>query len=383
MSADQEALFVNRISPGRGIKEDPAAALTLFSALGVGSARFRALLNAFGSPAAALSASERALREIPGIESVTAAAILEAGRNSAGPKFLEMLEKCGARIVSIWDEEYPKLLREIHDPPALLFIRGGLPDSAHPCFAIVGTRNPSVYGVKQAHVIAADLAQQGWGIISGMARGIDTSAHEGALQGKGPTYAVFGCGIDVIYPSENRSIADKIATSGGLISEFLPGTEPEAGLFPRRNRIISGMSRGVLVIQGDETSGAMITARLALEHNREVFALPGNVEDRRSHGPHQLLREGATLVQSAQDILNVFGASARDGRTAQLPALPALNSSESGVVAQLSLEPIHIDDLVRMLNRPVASVLADLLGLEMKNWVTQMPGKLFILKNSM
>jgi DNA processing protein len=187
----------------------------------------------------------------------------------------------------------------------------------------------------------------------------------------------------VIYPSENRSIADKIASSGGLISEFLPGTEPEAGLFPRRNRIISGVSRGVLVIQGDETSGAMITARFALEHNREVFALPGNIEDRRSHGPHQLLREGATLVQSAQDILDAFGASLRDGRAPQLPALPALNSSESEVVAQLSLEPIHIDDLVRLLNRPVASVLADLLGLEMKNWVIQMPGKLFILKYPM
>jgi len=383
MSVDQEALFIHKVSPGRAIKEDPAAALTLFSAAGVGSARFRALLNAFGSPAAVLAASARALREVPGIETVRASAILEAAKGSAGVKHLEMLDKCGARIISLWDEEYPKVLREIHDPPALLFVRGKPPNADTPCFAIVGTRNPSIYGVKQAHVIAADLAHQGWGIVSGMARGVDTSAHEGALQSKGQTFAVFGCGIDVIYPSENRALSDKIAIAGGLISEFLPGTEPEPGLFPRRNRIISGISRGVLVVQGDETSGAMITARLALEQNREVFALPGNIEDRRSHGPHQLLREGATLVQSAQDILDAFGASARDGRAPQPLVLPALNPSESELVGHLSAEPVHIDDLVRGLNRPVASVLADLLGLEMKNWVTQMPGKLFILKNPM
>ena len=383
MSVDQETLFVQKVSPGRAIKEDPAAALTLLSAAGVGSARFRALLNTFGSPAAVLGAGARALREVPGIDTVIASAILEAGKGKIGAKLLEMLEKCSARIISLWDEDYPKVLREIHDPPALLFVRGKLPDADLPCLAIVGTRNPSLYGVKQAHVIAADLVHQGWGIISGMARGVDTSAHEGALQGKGQTYAVFGCGIDVIYPSENRALADKIALSGGLISEFLPGTEPEAGLFPRRNRIISGMSRGVLVVQGDETSGAMITARFALEQNREVFALPGNIEDRRSHGPHQLLREGATLVQSAQDILDAFGASSRGGGGLPALALPALNPSESELIGHLGAEPVHIDDLVRELNRPVASVLADLLGLEMKNWVAQMPGKLFILKNPM
>ena len=382
MTPDQAVLFAEKRSPGQAIKTDPAGTLTLFNAAGVGSARFRALLVAFGAPAQVLNASERALKEVPGVDIVTAAAIREAARNGAGARLYEMLQECGARLISIWDEEYPRPLKEIHDPPALLFVRGDLPRSEEICFAIVGTRTPSIYGVKQAQVIAADLAAQGLAIVSGMARGIDAAAHEGALQARGRTFAVFGCGIDIIYPAENRSLAEKIAQSGGLISEFLPGMQPDPGLFPRRNRVISGLCRGVLVAQGSETSGALITARCALEQNRDVFALPGNVEDRRSRGPHQLIRDGAGLIESAQDILREISAekSQAQGRP-QGRALPALNPSEEALIAHLSADPIHIDDLVRELNRPVASVLADLLGLEMKDWVAQQPGKLFVLKN--
>jgi DNA processing protein len=366
-----------RRDPGKVVHEDPAATLSLFNAPGVGSARFRALLGAFGSPSEALKAGERALKNVPGVDAVTAASIHTAGQNGEGAKLVDLLEKCGGQIVCIWDEDYPRRLKEIHDPPALLFVRGELPRTDEPCVAIVGTRNPSMYGIKQAHVIASDLASAGIVVASGMARGVDSSAHEGALQAKGRTYAVFGCGIDVIYPSENKSLAEKIIASGALISEFLPGTPPDPGLFPRRNRIISGMSLGVLVVQGSETSGAMITARCALEQNREVFALPGSVEDRRSRGPHQLLRDGAALVESAQDILKEFGAGRGQGQPAKI-ALPPLNPSEEAVVARLSSDPIHIDQLVRDLNLPVASVLADLLGLEMKGWVQQLPGKLFV-----
>jgi DNA processing protein len=379
MSEELPSLFPERRDPAKAVHEDPAATLTLFNVSGVGSARFRALLGAFGSPADALKAGERALREVPGVEAVTAAAIRAAGANGEGQKLLDMLGECSGRIISIWDEDYPKQLKEIHDPPALLFVRGELPRAEEPCVGIVGTRNPSLYGIKQAHVIAADLAAAGAAVVSGMARGVDSSAHEGALQGKGRTYAVFGCGVDIIYPTENKSLAEKILASGALISEFLPGTPPDPGLFPRRNRIISGMSLGVLVVQGSETSGAMITARYALEQNREVFALPGSVDDQRSRGPHQLLRDGATLVGSAQDILRELGAGPGAEKRAAI-ALPPLNPSEEAVAAKLSTEPIHIDQLTRDMGKPVAAILADLLGLEMKGWVEQLPGKLFVLK---
>jgi DNA processing protein len=247
--------------------------------------------------------------------------------------------------------------------------------------AVVGTRDPSLYGVRQGHRIAEDLARQGIGIISGMARGVDSAAHEGCLQAKGRTYAVFGCGIDVIYPSENKTLAEKIEASGGLISEFLPGTRPDPGLFPRRNRVISGLSVGVLVVQGTEKSGALITARSALEQNREVFALPGNVEEARSRGAHHLIRQGAALITSAEDILAEIGVQLRSRTSLErAESLPALNPSEEAVVKKLSADPIHIDNLVRELERPVPSVLADLLSLEMKGWVVQLPGKLFALK---
>ncbi|RJP81393.1 MAG: DNA-protecting protein DprA [Candidatus Zixiibacteriota bacterium] len=383
LSPIQAALFTPRRAPGEALRAEPAQALTLISAAGVGSARYRALLNAFGSPGEALKASERALCQVPGIEAVTAAAIHAAARQGTGEKLLEALSRCGARIVSIWDSEYPRLLKEIHDPPALLFVRGELPCAGEFCFAIVGTRHPGLYGMKQAHVFATDLAAAGVAVVSGMARGVDTSAHDGALQARGRTFAVFGCGVDIIYPAENRSLAERIAASGGLISEFLPGVEPDPGLFPRRNRIISGLCRGVLVVQGSETSGALITARYALDQNRDIFALPGNVDDRRSRGPHRLLREGAILAESAQDVLRELGRGGSAGEEEggrEAPKLPALTPSEESLLARIESEPVHIDQLVRDLSRPVASVLADLLGLEMKGWITQSPGKLFTRK---
>ncbi len=381
MTAEQSSLFAARHAPGKAVRDDPAGALVLFSVAGIGSARFRALLAAFGSPREALNAGDRALRSVAGIDEVIAGNIRRADADGgSGEKLLEDLQKCGARLVSIWDETYPPRLKEIHDPPALLFLRGDAPRADEICLAIVGTRLPSLYGVKQAHVIASDLAATGVAVVSGMARGVDSAAHEGALQGKGRTFAVFGCGIDIIYPTENKSLAQKIEQSGALISEFLPGTQPDSGLFPRRNRLISGMSRGVLVVQGGEESGALITARCALEQNRDVFALPGSVEDRRSRGPHRLLRDGAILVEDARDILRELGAESSSASESRQRLLPPLNASEEALVARLGSEPVHIDDLVRALNQPVAAVLADLLGLEMKDWIVQMPGKLFALK---
>jgi DNA processing protein len=382
MMQEQSNLFPYKHNPGSELKADPVGALALYTVKGVGSARFRALLNAFGSPAEVFSAGEKSLREVPGIDEGVASCIIAARDNGDGAELYENVQRCQAAIVSIWDPEYPEKLREIHDPPALLFVRGALPAPQEICIAVVGTRTPNLYGMRVAHLFAEDLASRGVAVISGMARGIDTSAHEGALRAGGRTFAVFGCGVDVIYPQENETLAEKIRSSGGLISESLPGTPPDSGLFPRRNRIISGMSRGTLVVQGGETSGALITARCALEQNREVFAVPGAVDDKRSRGPHLLIRQGALLVETAEDILKELGAGSLENRSEAPPInLPPPNASEERVLAKLSREPRHIDELVRELQSPVAAILADLLGLEMKGWVVQSPGKLFSLKD--
>lgn len=381
MIANQSRLFEEKHLPGEEITKNLPAALALYAVEGVGSARYRVLLQALGSPSEVFAAGERTLKSIPGVDALTAASICAARQNNSGDEILQKLQDSGAAVVSIWDSNYPARLKEIHNPPALLFVRGELPREDEICISIVGTRTPSAYGIAQAHRIAEDLASRGIGIISGMARGIDTSAHEGCLQAQGRTYAVFGCGIDLIYPAENKSIAKKIEQSGGLISEFLPDTRPDPGLFPRRNRIISGMSVGVVVVQGSESSGALITAKCALEQNREVFALPGSVEDRRSGGPHALIRQGAVLAASAEDILSEIGIGGSGAAKPEMKVkLPSLNPSEEELVKKLSSDPIHIDQLVREMDRPVPSVLADLLGLEMKGWVVQLPGKMFVLK---
>jgi DNA processing protein len=381
MSAAQSTLFEEKHSPGEGIANDLAAALALYAVEGVGSARFRSLLQAMGSPAEVFGSSERVLTHIPGVDETTAASICASRGSENGEELFAKIQECGAMVVTIWDEDYPYRLKEIHNPPALLFVRGTLPHADEPCLAIVGTRTPSAYGITQGHRIAEELASHGIGIVSGMARGIDTSAHEGCLQAPGRTYAIFGCGIDLIYPRENKSIAEKIEQSGGLISEFLPGTKPDPGFFPRRNRIISGLSLGVLVVQGTEKSGALITAKCALDQNRDVYALPGSVEDQRSGGPHSLIRQGAVLVNCADDILSETGLRL-DGATLAKRAdeLPSLNPSEQELITRLSSDPIHIDQLVRETGYQVPTVLADLLGLEMKGWVVQLPGKMFALK---
>ncbi|MFH1863030.1 MAG: DNA-processing protein DprA [bacterium] len=381
MDKDQAVLFSERFSPGKSISEDPIGALTLFSVPNIGSARFRALLVALGSPEKVFQAGLRALREVPGIDDTIANSILQNADLRVGERLVQKLEEAGARIISIWDSNYPAKLKEIHDPPAFLFVRGKVPEQEKQCIAIVGTRKPSIYGVRQAYRLAEELAYRGVAVVSGMARGIDTAAHGGCLQAKGETYAIFGSGIDVIYPTENRSLAQKIEATGGLISEFLPGTNPDSGLFPRRNRIISGLSSGVLVVQGSRTSGAMITARCAIEQNRDVFALPGNADDQRSQGPHDLIRQGATLVEKVDDILGIFGSQAQSKNAAEYSlSLPSLNQTESELLVKMSEEPVHIDQLVNETGNSVQSILADLLGLEMKGWIEQLPGKFFTLK---
>ncbi len=281
--------------------------LRLALAKGVGPVTLKRLLEAAGSAEAACEASISLLRSLDGIGRVKAEQIHASLKASAdeAPRELERVERIGAMLVAFDDPIYPALLRSIHDPPPVLYVRGSLEPRDLNSFAIVGSRGCTYYGREQAHRFAAMLATCGFTITSGGARGVDSAAHRGALTDPaGRTIAVLGCGVDVVYPPENTQLFEQIMQNGALVSEYPIGTQPLAENFPRRNRIVSGMSRGVLVIEADERSGALITAHTACEQNRTVFALPGRIDNRMSAGPHALIRDGAILVTGVQDVLD-------------------------------------------------------------------------------
>jgi DNA processing protein len=274
-------------------------------------------------------------------------------------------------------------LKDIYDPPALLYLRGALRREDELAVAIVGSRKTSAYGREVTERIGRDLARHGVTVVSGMARGIDSVAHKGALQGGGRTIAVLGCGVDVIYPSENRNLFHQIIEQGAVLSEFPMGSPPEAGHFPRRNRIISGLSIGVVIVQASGESGSLITAGYALEQGREVFAVPGNIGAEGSRGTNQLIKEGAKLVESSEDILEeVLPQWRREGETAQKggDAVLTLTEAEKCLYGLLDETPLHIDALIRESQLDPGSVSSLLLNLELKGLISQWPGKCFSKK---
>src|SRR4029453_5122133 len=290
----------------------------------------------------------------------------------------------GIRILDILHPEYPSLLREIFDPPAILYIRGKRWDSGLPQVAIVGTRRPTGYGINCAERFAEDLAARGVAVTSGLARGIDASAHRGALR-SGTTYAGFGSGWDFVYPRENRKLSENTEEKGAVVSEFPLGTPPSPENFPIRNRIIAGMSLGVVVVEAAEYSGSLITARLALEGNREVFAVPGNITSPNSFGPHVLIRQGAKLVASWQDVVeelpHPIGEKIFAPLIAKMQAVPEpqLDGAESKVWKLLSLQDaVSIDTLLSKLPLATSEVYSALLSLETADYVRQLPGKKYI-----
>src|SRR5437867_11514262 len=292
--------------------------------------------------------------------------------------------KLGVQIIDILDPTYPPLLREIYDPPIVLYIRGKNWNADLPQLAIVGTRRPTGYGINCAERLSEDLAARGLAVTSGLARGLDAAAHRGALRG-GTTYAVFGCGLDFVYPKENRELADLVKEKGAIISEFPLGTPPSPQNFPIRNRIIAGMSLGVTVVEAAEYSGSLITVRLALESGREIFAVPGNITSANSFGPHVLIRQGAKLVTYWQDIIEELPHSIRERIFAPLVAQmqaapePKLEGAEARVWKLLSVqEAISIDTLLAKLPLPTSEVYSALLGLEISEYVRQLPGKKYI-----
>ncbi|MEW6378391.1 MAG: DNA-processing protein DprA [bacterium] len=287
-----------------------------------------------------------------------------------------------AIIITLLDSEFPHLLKEIYDPPLALYVKGSLPDDMSRSIAIVGSRRATYYGQMVTERISQELVASGFLIVSGMARGIDTIAHRSALTGGGKTIAVLGSGIDVAYPPENKNLMERIIANGAVISEFPFGTEPHKMNFPIRNRIISGIPRGVLIVEAREKSGALITANCALEQGREVFAIPGNIYSPSSRGTNQLIKQGARLVEGIEDILEELGIApinrqAQMADSSQTPKMK-LDQEESKIYALLSYDPVPIDVIIQKSGLYPQDIHTILLTLEMKGIIKQLPGKLFI-----
>lgn len=354
------------------------ALLALFSVSGIGATRMRSLISRFGTPQSVLKASVRDLCSIEGIDKITAQKIKEGPSDSFVNWQLKHLEDQDVSIVSFWDNNYPELLKRIYDPPAFLFIKGNVDLLNSPSIAIVGTRGPTQYGKSHTEKISRGLSENGITIISGFARGVDSIAHKAALESGGNTIAVLGNGIDIVYPAENKILRSHFKNNGLFISEYPFGTKPDAGNFPKRNRIISGLSVGILVTEAAEKSGALLTAMYALDQNKEIFALPGPVNSPKSFGPNNLIKQGAILVQDYVDILEELAAQLNYKQKGKKEIKPVdLTTKEQQVYEHLYEKPLHIDQIALKCEISVSEALTVLLTLELMGVVRQMAGKMF------
>jgi DNA processing protein len=379
----------------RAVQEQTLQWLALTLTPGLGPTRARRLVEHFGSVAAVFRASLTEL-EATGLLASSAQALGTGKALELAQEEMARVAAAGVQLVSLDDPAYPPRLKQIYDPPLILYVRGAIDVIAQPGIAVVGTRHPTPYGSGMAERLAIDLAARGLIIQSGMARGVDTAAHRGAISAKGKTVAVFGTGVDVPYPKENTRLSEQIVALGGaLISEFPLGTFAAPQNFPIRNRIISGMSMGVLVVEAAEYSGTRITARCALEQNREVFAVPGNVTNKNSWGPNTLIKQGAKLVATWEDVWEELPENVR---LALAPAKPdesqreetaslfpsgdnPLSPHERKIYALLKAdEATHIDAIVERMEQDLSSseIFAALFELELAGKVRQMPGKNFV-----
>jgi DNA processing protein len=348
---------------------------------GVGPRLRKALLEAFGSASAVLAAAPADLRRVPGIGAELTRRIAVAKDDIDVQAELDLCAAHGIAILSEQDADYPRALREIYDPPGILFVHGRILPQDALAIAIVGSRHATHYGLAQAERLAESLARTGITIVSGLARGIDAAAHRGALAAGGRTLAVLGSGLLNMYPPEHAALAEEVAAHGAVISEAPPNSPPLGGAFPQRNRIISGMSLGVLVVEASISSGALISARHAMEQGREVFAVPGRVDNRMSHGCHRLIRDGAKLVETVDDILEELGplvapTSSASGEAVHHPAELLLNELEQQVLALITSQPITIDAVLAASQLPTGQVLSTISVLEMRHLVRRISGNL-------
>jgi DNA processing protein len=368
--------------------------LKLRNADGVGSVTFAALRKQFGSVDSVLGASVSELTKVDGVGTKTAEQIVRTRDGFDVDSELKLADTLGVSIITMDDERYPAPLTGIYDAPPILYVKGTLVRQDALAIAIVGSRRCSFYGQEQAGRFAHLLASSGFTVVSGMARGIDTAAHRGALTAKARTIAVQGCGLSHIFPPENKELFDEIAASGACISELPLAYEPLSANFPPRNRIIAGLSLGVIVIEAMERSGALISAKAALEYDREVMAVPGKIDSPLSTGSHRLIKDGAKLVDCVEDVMEALGyigdnlkqhvsgsaASAQEKMDAPLfdTARLALSDDEAMVHNCLSKEPMHIEELIATTSLAVGSISASLISLRLKGLIKQLPGNLFV-----
>jgi DNA processing protein len=343
---------------------------------GIGPARLRALLDYFGSIEQAWHAPADALHEA-GLDRRSLAHLVQTRKELDLSEELARIRRAGLQVLTWDDPRYPERLLAINDPPPVLYVRGELLLSDDWAVAIVGTRLATVYGKEAARRLSADLARSGVTVISGLARGIDVTAHQAALEAGGRTIAVLGSGLDVIYPWEHQRVAGQIAAHGALISEYALGTQPDASNFPPRNRIISGLSRGVVVIEAGDRSGALITATFAAEQGRDVFAVPGSIFQRSSQGTNRLIREGAKPVLSSADILQELDLGSIVQQAEARELLPA-DPIEALLWQQLSEEPVHVDDVGRAVGLPIAVVSGTLALMELKGLARHVGGMNYV-----
>ena len=355
------------------------AALRLHLTPGIGPRLRQALLDRFGDCESVLRAAPSELREVQGIGPKLVRNLTDYAQNADVAGVLNTCREANISILLREDDEYPRPLEEIDDPPPVLYASGTLLPQDDMAIGIVGTRHATLYGKRQATRLAGGLARAGMTVVSGLARGIDAAAHRGALEAGGRTIAVLGSGLLNLYPPEHGELADAVLDSGAILSEQPPRAQPMAGAFPQRNRIISGLSLGVIVIEAAERSGALITARLAMEQGREVFAVPGRVDDRNSRGCHRLLRDGATLVENVDDVLEQLGplvepTSDEEGREIRHPAELQLNEIERSVLEAIDSDATSIDKIVSQTKLPTHQVLATVSALEMRHLIQRMSG---------
>lgn len=362
---------------------------------GIGNLFYKRLLDRFKTPESILAAGGEELATIKGLSQKAIKGILSCTTRDCtirekAQKELDEVNGAGLLIVTLNDLAYPPLLRQIPDPPPFFTYRGKL-DITSPCISIVGSRNATSYGLEAAYRLGYDLAASGFQIVSGMARGIDTAAHKGALAATGKTIAILGSGLKWIYPRENVRLFHDISQTGTVVSEFSPDTKPEPRNFPMRNRVIAGISTGTVIVEAAPKSGSLITARLAADFSREVFAVPGHIGSLRSHGTHSLIRQGATLIETHRDILeelhhmvHVEPVAVAKNRTTHAEETPPreekLNKIQRTIMAVLEPYPLHIDKIVEKTDLDIGGISGALLDLELKGMVKQLPGKLFTTK---
>jgi DNA processing protein len=357
--------------------------LSLYMIPGLGNAVLKRLIEKLGDPEAVFEADLAELMNVEGMRRDIAKKIMNRSLGTEADKELENAERCHARIIAYTDPSYPAFLREIYNPPMLLYARGREIPMAQTFVAVIGSRNPTHYGRKAAETIAFGLARRGAGVVSGLAKGIDSAAHKGCLRGNGFTIAVVGTGIDVVYPASNKELFGQIEAKGVIVSEFPAGTPPEPKNFPIRNRIISGLSRGTAVVEATRNSGSLITASLALDQGRDVFAVPGSIDSFKSTGTHFLIKQGAKLIENADDILDEFGFVGKGEVGKGIPGDTGgthrdMDEFERKVYEIIGDYPMHMDNIVRLGKMEVGKVAGILMKMELEGIVKQLPGKMFV-----